>query len=94
MSTTSLKLNDALKQRAAAAAQLNGLTPHAFMVQAIELATQASEHRASFISEAKVARENMRSTGKGYDADEVHTYLKARVAGQDVVKPRPKSWRK
>jgi predicted transcriptional regulator len=94
MSTTSLKIHDALKQRAVAVAQLHGLTPHAFMVQAIELATQASEHRAGFISEAKTARENMRSTGKGYDADEVHTYLKARAAGQDAAKPRPKSWRK
>jgi hypothetical protein len=94
MSTTSLKIHDALKQRAIAVAQMHGLTPHAFMVQAIELATKASEQRASFISEAKIARENMLSTGKGYDADEVHSYLKARAAGQNAAQPRPKSWRK
>jgi len=38
MSTTSLKLSDELKQRAVAAAEQKGVSPHAFMVQAIEQA--------------------------------------------------------
>lgn len=33
MSTTSLKLSDDLKQRAVAAAEKIGVSPHAFMVQ-------------------------------------------------------------
>ena len=53
MSTTSLKLPDELKQRAIAAAEKRGLSPHAFMIQAIDLAATAAEQRASFVSDAQ-----------------------------------------
>lgn len=92
MSTTSLKLSDELKQRAVAAAEQKGVSPHAFMVQAIELAATAAERRASFVGEAKAAWEQMLNSGKGYDASEVHAYLKARVAGESVERPKAKSW--
>lgn len=92
MSTTSLKLSDELKQRATAAAEIRGVSPHAFMVQAIEQAATAAEQRASFVSEAQAAREQMLGTGKGYDAGEVHSYLKARISGKKAVKPKARSW--
>ncbi|MDK9703848.1 MAG: hypothetical protein OEL20_11980 [Sulfuritalea sp.] len=92
MPTTSLKLSDELKQRAAAAAEKNGVSPHAFMVRAIEQAATAAEQRAGFISEAQAAREQMLKTGKGYDTGEVHAYLKARVAGNKAAKPKARSW--
>ena len=92
MSTTSLKLSDELKQRAVAAAENKGLSPHAFMVQAIEQAATAAERRAAFVSEARSAREQMLKTGKGYDAEEVHAYLKARIAGNKPAKPKARSW--
>lgn len=93
MSTTSLKLHDELKQRAVAVAQNQGVSPHAFMVQAIEMATQAAEQRADFVAAALAAREKVLTTGKGYDADEVHAYIEARLDGKKVAKPRAKSWR-
>ena len=93
MSTTSLKLSDELKQRAVAAAQMKGVSPHAFMVSAIEQAATAAEQRAGFVGEAQAAREQMLRTGKGYDAGEVHAYLKARIAGKKAVKPKAGSWR-
>jgi predicted transcriptional regulator len=91
--TTSLKLPDELKQRAVAAAQNQGVSPHAFMVHAIEQAATAAEQRAGFVAEAQAAREQMLKTGKGYDADEVHAYLKARIAGRKSAKPKAGSWR-
>jgi predicted transcriptional regulator len=91
--TTSLKLPDELKQRAVAAAQNQGVSPHAFMVHAIEQAATAAEQRASFVAEAQAAREQMLKTGKGYDADEVHAYLKSRIAGRKSAKPKAGSWR-
>ena len=94
MSTTTLKLHDELKQRAVAVAQHQGVSPHAFMVQAIEMATQAAEQRAEFVTAALAARETVLATGKGYDADEVHAYIKARLDGEKVAKPRAKSWRR
>jgi predicted transcriptional regulator len=93
MSTTSLKLSDELKQRAVAAAEKIGVSPHAFMVHAIEQAATAAEQRAGFVAEALAAREQMLKTGKGYDAGEVHAYLKARIAGGKAVKPKAGFWR-
>jgi len=92
MSTTSLKLTDELKQRAVAAAQKQGVSPHAFMIHAIEQAAVVAERRASFVTEAQAAREQMLRTGKGYDAGEVHAYLKARIAGKKSAKPKARSW--
>ena len=92
MPTTSLKLSSELKQRAAAAAEKKGVSPHAFMVQAIDHAATAAEQRASFVNEAQAAREQMLSTGKGYDASEVHAYLKARISGKKSAKPKARSW--
>lgn len=92
MSTTSLKLSDELKQRAVAAAEKTGVSPHAFMVQAIEQAATAAERRANFVGDAQAAREHMLKTGKGYAAGEVHAYLKARIAGKKSAKPKARSW--
>ncbi len=52
----------------------------------------AGERRASFVAEAQAAREQALASGKGYAADEVHAYLKARVAGRKSTKPTAKSW--
>ena len=93
MSTTSLKLPDDLKQRAVSAAQKQGVSPHAFMVFAIEQAATAAERRAGFVAEARAARDKMLKTGKGYDADTVHAHLKARIAGKKSAKPKAVSWR-
>jgi uncharacterized protein (DUF1778 family) len=43
MSTTSLKLPEDVKQLAAAAAKEQGVTPHAFMVEAIRAAAAHAE---------------------------------------------------
>jgi len=93
MTTTSLKLSDELKQRAVAAAEQQGVSPHAFMVQAIEQAASAAERRAGFVASAQTAREQMLANGRGYDAGQVHAYLKARVTGAKPAKPKAKSWR-
>lgn len=92
MTTTSLKLPDDLKKRAANAAHELGMSPHAFMVSAIEQAAVATEQRAQFMAEARSAREEMIDTRQGLDADEVHAYLKAKVAGKKVAKPKARSW--
>lgn len=94
MSTTSLKLPDRLKQRAAAAARAKGVSPHAFMVDAIEKAATLAEQRGRFLEEALAAREETLASGEGYDADDVHAYLAARVAGRKPARPKAKPWRR
>lgn len=93
MATTSLKLPDELKQRTIAAAEQQGVSPHAFMLSAIEQAASASELRQRFISDALSARDQMLKTGKGYDADDVRSYIQARIAGQNPQRPPLKKWR-
>ncbi len=92
MSTTSLKLPDDLKKRAASAAEKLGVSPHAFMVTAIEQAAQATEQRMRFIAEARSARKEMLESGLGLDADEVHAYLKAKVSGEKAAPPKRRKW--
>ena len=93
MSTTSLKLPEALKRRTAALAQRRGTTPHAFMVEAISAAADAAERREVFVAAAKTARRSALRTGKGLDADEVHAYLRRRVASGKATPPKARSWR-
>jgi len=52
-----------------------------------------AEPRSSFVSEAQAARQQMLRTGKGYDASEVHTYLKARIADRSHARLKTTSWR-
>jgi predicted transcriptional regulator len=94
MSTTSLKLPDELKQRAAAAAQELGVSPHAFMVDAIRQAADAVEQRSQFVAQALAARAEMLQSGAGHDADEVRAYLRQRLGNEKTKRPDAKSWRK
>lgn len=94
MVTTSLKLSDDLKQRTAALAEQMGISTHAFMVGAIEQAATAAEQRRRFIADALAAKSEIEETGLGYGADEVHAWLKAKVAGKKAPKPKAKPWRK
>ena len=93
MSTTSIKLPDELKQRAIVAAERQGVSPHAFMVSAIEQAAKAAEAREILVNRALTARDEMLKTGEGYDGDEVHTYIGARLASQNPERPSLKKWR-
>lgn len=93
MSTTSLKLPEDVKQLAAAAARRQGITPHAFMVDAIRAAATNAEKRARFIADAVASREEAIKSGEGYAADDVHAYLRDRAQGKPASKPKAKSWR-
>lgn len=90
--TTSLKLPAEVRSQAQAAARRQGLTPHAFMVDAIRNAAEAAEKRAEFVAQARAAQSESRKTGKGYAATEVHAFLRGRVKGKPRRKPRLKTW--
>lgn len=87
--TTTLKLPDELKSRIATAAQQAGKSPHAFMVEALELQTELAERRQQFIGDALLAREEVAQYGLVYDADEVFSYLRARLEDPQASRPKP-----
>lgn len=94
MTTTSLKIPDALKQRAVSAAQRQGVSTHAFMLNAIEQSVDAAEQRASFVAEALAAEQEMLETGLGYTAIDVHRYIRSRIAGENPAPPEARPWRR
>ncbi len=94
MVTTSLKLPDAIKQRVVNSARELSLSPHAFMVQAIEQAVTAAELQAAFLADAKNSHDQTLTTGRGYEAEEVHRYVLARIGDQTAARPRKTHWRR
>lgn len=93
MPTTSLKLPEDVKRLAVAAAKQQGVTPHAFMVDAIRAAAVAAEKRATFVSDAIASRDQALESGEGHPATEVHTYIQARARGKTAPRPKAKPWR-
>jgi hypothetical protein len=49
--------------------------------------------RSEFISQAQTALEQARVSGLGYDADEVHAYIRALVSGKKALRPTAIKWR-
>ena len=86
--STTLKLPDELKDRVAEVAAAAGKSPHAFMLEAIELQTQLAERRRAFIKSALVAEQEVAQYGLVYDGDEVLSYLKTRLEGRKATRPR------
>jgi predicted transcriptional regulator len=93
MSTTSLKLPDNLKQRVNTLAELAGKSPHAFMVDVITEQTERAERRYEFIQSALAAKQDFDATGMGYDADEVHDFMRAKIKGLNPAPLLPKKYK-
>lgn len=92
MATTSLKLPEELKEKAISAAREMGLSPHAFMVEAIRQATRSAEMRAEFTVVAQAARAEMLESGQGHSPDAVRTYLRKRLIDPHAARPESESW--
>ena len=90
---TSLKVPRRLKARIERLAKRAGESPHAFMVRALEGQVEAVERYQAFVADGMRADEAMQRSGVGYEADDVHAYLAAMVAGRRVRRPRPVRWR-
>ncbi|KAF0098316.1 MAG: hypothetical protein FD187_3040 [bacterium] len=86
--TTILKLPDDLKARIAAAEQPDK-TPHAFMVEALRMQTELAERRREFFQSARLAQQEVDQYGLVYDADEVFSYMRDRLAGRPTQEPKP-----
>ena len=63
------------------------------MLAAIGRATLAVEQHAAVVADATAARKALLRSGEGYDADQVHAYLRRRIAKGTGTRPKTKSWR-
>jgi predicted transcriptional regulator len=93
MTTTSLKLPDEVKQLAVAAARQQGISPHAFMIDAIRAAAVAAEKRAAFVADAQASRVETSRTGLGFEAKDIHTHIREKARGRTARRPEAKKWR-
>ena len=94
MAGMTIKVRPELRARIAAVAKSKGITAHAFMVNAVEDETTRAEKRRSFVADALASQSETLRTGKGYSADEVHAYFRARIAGKKAARPKARSWRR
>ena len=90
--TTTLKLPENLKKRIAPLAKSTGKTPHAWMIEALDVQASLAEKRKAFIADALAAEREVRETGVVYRAGDVHRYIRARAAGKNAARPKPVKW--
>lgn len=93
VAATSIKMPRRLKFRIDRLARRTGETSHAFMLRALEGQVEAAERYQAFLQDGVRADEAMLRSGLGYAADDVHAYLRAKVAGRRARRPRPVRWR-
>jgi len=87
MSTTTIRIEDDLKARVAAAAERAGKTAHAFILDAIAQTVEQVELDDDFHRIADERWAKVLATGKTVPWDEAKAYLEARSRGERKRKP-------
>lgn len=90
MSTTTIRIEDDLKARIAAAAQHAGKTAHAFILDAIAQTVEQVELDNAFNAVADQRWANIQASGKTVPWDDAKAYLAARANGEPARKPTPR----
>lgn len=88
-STTSLKLNDELKQKINRIALVEGKTAHALMVETLERGIEQALLQQQFYADGESALQETVQTNKAYRVDDVKAYVMARISGEPLKKPKP-----
>ena len=88
VTTTTLKIPDAINVGFADAAQQAGKTAHAFMIGALEAETRRAEMRKDFVISALKAERDIDRYGEVYAMNAVHRYFSERLAGKNPTRPK------
>ena len=87
MPTTTIRIEDDLKARVAAAAEKIGKTAHAFILDALTQTVEQAELDNAFQALADERWANIRTTGKTVAWDDAKAYLATRAKGERARKP-------
>ena len=90
-STTTIRIEDNLKQRIAAAADLAGKTAHAFILDAISQTVEQVELDNEFHDVADARWNGILASGKTVSWDDARAYLDAKSHGENPSKPLARS---
>jgi predicted transcriptional regulator len=88
MSTTTIRIDEDLKARVALAAERAGKTAHGFILDAIARTVEDAELNDQFHQLADQRWERAQATGRAIAAEDLHSYLEARVRGERAKRPR------
>lgn len=87
MATTTIRLEEDLKARVAAAAERQGQTAHAYILDAIAHTVEQAELSEDFHVAAQQRWTALLESGKSVAWDDAKTYVRARALGRPVKKP-------
>jgi predicted transcriptional regulator len=87
MSTTTIRLPDALKARIAKAAEAAGTTSHNFILEAIAEKAEQTERRAEFHALADQRYAQFLDSGESIPWEDARAWLKQRIAGKRLRRP-------
>ena len=87
MSATTIRIEDELKARVAAAAQQAGKTAHAFILDAISQTVEQVEQDNAFHAVADQRWATIQASGKTVPWDDAKAFLAARANGAPARKP-------
>ena len=91
MPTTTIRLEDAMKARVAAAAERAGKTAHAFILDAIAQTVERDELDAAFHRSADERWAKILATQETVPWDAAKVWLDARASGEKPDRPGPAS---
>ena len=89
MTTTTIRLEDHLKVRVAAAAEREGKTAHAFILDAIAKTVERVEAGDAFHCLADERWADIMATGETVNWDDTKAWLEARSRGEHPPRPAP-----
>jgi uncharacterized protein (DUF1778 family) len=87
MSTTTIRLPEALKARIAKAAEAAGTTSHNFILEAIAEKAEQAERRADFHALADQRYAQFLDSGESIPWEDARAWLRERIAGKRVKRP-------
>ena len=91
MPTTTIRIEDDLKTRVAAAAKRAGKTAHAFILEAITQTVEQAELDEAFHRVADERWARVLATGKTVPWDDAKSWIEARSHGKRLSKPGPRT---
>ena len=88
-SPTTLKVPDDLRARLSAQAEAEGVSTHAYMLEALREKADRTDRRREYLDAGEKALEQYERTGIAYAMEDVERYILGVAAGKKPRRPRP-----
>lgn len=88
-SPTTLKVPDELRARLTAQAEAEGVSTHAYMLEALKEKADRADRRTEYLDAGANALEEYERTGIAYAMEDVERYILGVAAGKTPRRPKP-----